>query len=152
MTIDMSFRTRSMWENQDCYRLKWWHINNPSLLTLYITIIHLNLAYGWNRPTHRREFFLICFKPCSRMYSTKTNSELIMNESDNMISVWYTTIWFNYMVGNSASLKGVNYSLGRGGIAFTKAPYFLSSLCVPTQMNKNSKTKPNRNILNPANE
>jgi len=54
------------------------------------------------------------------------------------------------MVGNSASLKGVNYS--RGGIAFTKAPYFLSSLCVPTQMNKNSKTKPNRNILNPANE
>jgi len=39
------------------------------------------------------------------MYPTKTNSELIMNESDNMISVWYTTIWFNYMVGNSASWR-----------------------------------------------
>ena len=56
------------------------------------------------------------------------------------------------MVGNSASLKGVNFSLGRNGIAFTKVPYFLSSLCVPTQMNKNSETKPNRNIMNPANE
>ena len=56
------------------------------------------------------------------------------------------------MVGNSASLKGVNFSLGRNGIAFTKVPYFLSSWCVPTQMNKNSETKPNRNIMNPANE